>query len=44
MASDDRTGAPSRRDVIRAGVGAAVLSAIPSALLSSVSRYRLEPD
>jgi lantibiotic modifying enzyme len=44
MASDDRTGAPSRRDVIRAGVGAAVLSAIPSPLLSSVARYRLEPD
>jgi len=44
MATDDGTRAPSRRDVIRAGVGAALLTAIPAPFRTGATRHRLEPD
>ena len=44
MASDDQKRAPTRRDVIRAGLGAAMLTAIPAGVRRSVAKYRLEPD
>ena len=40
----DNSRVPSRRDVLRAGMGAAVLAAIPSTLRAGVERVRGAPD
>ena len=44
MANDHDHPAPSRRDVIRAGIGAALLTAVPSSVRAGMARYAAEPD
>ena len=44
MAADDTNRVTTRRDVLRAGVGVALLSAIPASLRASAERHGLEPD
>ena len=43
MADHDKR-SPNRRDILRAGVGLAVLSAIPAPLRANIARHRVEPD
>jgi lantibiotic modifying enzyme len=44
MPTDEQTPGPSRRDVLRAGVGAALVTALPASLRAKVVRRAAEPD